>query len=127
MAKGLSGLGFDHDLRLGNEYESDLAIVMKATGDKVEVKADFLAAKTGNVFVEFSQPSGPSGLATTKADWWAFYIVGTHTWLLIQTFQLKKLCRKLLKLNGPVKGGDYDGFAGVLVPMGMLTTNSWEE
>ena len=120
MAQGLAGGGFAYDLVIGEEYESDLATILRSTGNKVEVKADFRAADTGNLFVEYHQPSGHSGIATSKAEWWAFYVVGTHTWYLIQSFKLKKLCRKALKQGLTRKGGDNDNYEGVLLPLSWL-------
>jgi len=116
-----SGLGFTHDLQIGNEYESDLAAILRSTGDKIEVKADFRAAETGNVFIEFSQPSGPSGLATTHAEWWAIYVVGAYTWLIVGTHRLKELCRIAYQEEHTANGGDGNRFKGVLLPISWLT------
>lgn len=121
MAKGLVNGGFRHDLALGEEYESQLADILKGFGCKtVEVKADGRSLATGNVFVEFKQPSGPSGLATTEADWWAFYLVGRLAWVLVEKGKLRELCVKAYKQGRTAKGGDYDQYEGVLLPISWL-------
>ena len=77
MTKGLSGRGFDLDLSREHFMEAGLGALL--TG-KLELKHDYQAWRTGNVFVEFKQHSERdgvpvwigSGIAITESPWWAF-------------------------------------------------------
>ena len=42
-----------------------------------EVKEDLIAWKTEMVAIEFESRYRPSGISTTKADWWIYRIVDT--------------------------------------------------
>lgn len=55
-----------------------------------EVKADFLADRTGNVFVEFVQFGKPSGIQITEAMFHIYYF--NDTYHLIDTEDLLLLC-----------------------------------
>ena len=56
-----------------------------------EVKADHRAIQTGNFFIEYLGYGKPSGISTTKAN---FYILtDTIYYFLIQTDVLKLLCK----------------------------------
>lgn len=91
MTEGRSGAGFDIDLRNGQAREDALVYVFLRA--LVEVKSDRKARETGNVFVEYRQPSGLSGIATTTAQWWAFEI-DDDVWILVPTEKLRALDRK---------------------------------
>jgi hypothetical protein len=128
MADGLARSGFDIDLRDGQQYEAELADLLLALGgDKIEVKADALAYRTGNLFIEFRQPSGPSGLAVTTAHWWAFFIISPYPTrtviVLVKTERLKQLCREEWREGNFVAGGDNNNYTGVLLPLSRLIPN----
>lgn len=64
--------------------EYDIITRGKTGETKWEVKADRIAAKTGNFCIEFESSGKPSGLSLTKADYWAYYIVdGKNTELFV--------------------------------------------
>ena len=42
---------------------------------KYEVKADRWANKTGNIFIEYENNNRPSGISTTQADIYAYFVV----------------------------------------------------
>ena len=44
----------------------------------VEVKADRRAAETGNIVIEYEGYGKPSGISTTTAGRWAYFIEGTN-------------------------------------------------
>lgn len=118
MSDGLARQGFDIDLRDGEAHED--ALVHTFLQDKVEVKADFKAARTGNVFIEYQQKGRPSGIAITEAHYWAIHVVG-NGWAIIPTERLKALARAAY--NDPalrVKGGDHNLYDGVLIPIDWL-------
>ena len=59
-----------------------------------ELKCDYAADKTGNVFFEVFNPyrNEPSGLNATKANWWIHYIPSKAFCLM---FQPKRMLRHL--------------------------------
>ena len=87
-------MGFVADLQFGNKYEK-IAIDLLEAGDVVvppqntkhsawdfkhngvayEVKADRRACGTGNFAVEYECGGKPSGIETTQADVWIFFMV----------------------------------------------------
>lgn len=118
MSEGLSGAGFDLDLLHGKAREDAFAhILTRAT---FEVKSDAKARNTGNIFVEFRQHGRPSGIATTKADWWVIE-VNDDVWLVLPTERLKDAARLAWKQKRCARGGDFDAYEGALVPIHWLT------
>ena len=105
---------FAYDLEVGQNGENIFADLL--TGKKIEVKTDFQASRTGNLYIEFECWGKQSGLATTKADFWVFLIMkqGTNksTFGLdeieiikfVSTNRLKTICREWLKHNEKIKG-----------------------
>lgn len=116
MTKGISRKGFDLDLKEGQFHESELA---KAMGNpsSIELKTDFMAAETGNFFIEYAQKSGPSGLKTTTADYWAFKIPQKQCIILVETTRVRELAVRAYKAFGPKSGGDNNQQTGVLIPI----------
>ena len=76
------GLAINHKQRKGTAYDC----IIPVTEEKIEFKADFMAAKTGNHFVEFrySNSEGESWddsgiiLAAQQADYWVIYTGEEH-------------------------------------------------
>jgi hypothetical protein len=100
------GLSINHDQKKGSAWDC----MIPTTGQKIEMKFDFMAAKTGNHFVEFEysnnggedwDESGIS-LALYQSDYWAVYF-GRHSedyhWYYPQ--DVLDLAEKI---NAPVKG-----------------------
>jgi hypothetical protein len=104
---------FYADLKLGHKYEDELLkyvehdeyekvegyfkawdIKFSLCGNKTtyEVKCDRLAHKTGNLAVEYRCRDKPSGISTTTADYWAFFVIRgtTHDCYIIKTSVLKE-------------------------------------
>lgn len=117
---------FTNDLDFGNEYEKkainlfeyksfeikkgyfkeyDIILNLKNKKEvKIEVKADRKTKYTGNIVIEFDCRGKPSGITTTEADKWVYFVDGTNEVYIIPTKILK---RTIEKLNPPkVKGGD---------------------
>ena len=60
---------FDIDLSYGEIKEKELALILM--DEKIEVKSERGQwQETGNIAVELSSRGKPSGLVTTKANWW---------------------------------------------------------
>lgn len=116
---------FVKDLKLGQKYEDELLKYVEHDGyEKIEgcfkdwdikftlmgntttyeVKCDRLAYKTGNFAIEYNSRDKPSGISTSTADYWAFFIIKSesHDCYLIETSVLKNRIAKGLfkKANG---------------------------
>lgn len=125
---------FQNDLSFGKRYEQ-LASTMVSNfkefapnglfkgwdfcsdTSKYEVKADRLAYKYGcrTMFIEYECSGKPSGISTTEADYWFYFMVlpdGSSRRFLIPTSMLKKAC------NGCITkvGGDGWRSKGYIVP-----------
>lgn len=117
---------FDFDLRYGKVRERFLADLLQ--NQRVEVKSDRLAWKTGQAFVELYDAGKPSGLMVTRAPWWAF-IVDTregqpHHVVLVQTPYLWVLTDRWYRAKGLTQGGDGNKVQGVRVPLSALVHGS---
>lgn len=87
------------------------------TNKKVEVKYDKLGHKTGNIYIEYESRGKPSGIAITKADFYAYRISNSHL-IVIEVSELKSKLKHLVsigKARANVKGGDNNTSLGVLV------------
>lgn len=129
MTAGQSRRGFDLDLRDGQMKEGELGRILALGGSHIEVKTDYKASQTGNVFVEYEQagpPSfvaRPSGVAITVAEWWVTVLMdqeAVQCVLVNPTEYIKKVGRIALGKGLTSKGGDNDLYRGVLVPLGWL-------
>jgi len=105
---------FKYDLKLGQIGEKYLAEIL--TDKKIEVKTDFKASKTGNVFIEYKSRGKPSGISTSESEFYAF-ILSNELIILIKKEELKNRCRIYLGTSRDVKGGDSNTSMGVLLPV----------
>ena len=103
---------FAFDLKMGQDEEIWLADLLR--GKTVEVKRDYIASRTGNLFVEFSSRGKASGLATTKANFWAFILDGERV-VIVPTKYLQQVARLAYSEGRTVRGGDNNTSEGVLV------------
>jgi len=107
---------FDIDLEYGIAGENHVLGLLNGAM-KVEVKTDRMAHSTGNLAVEYSSRGLPSGIATTKADYWAFVIGDNNTVIFIPTERLKELARVWYKAGYIVDGGDQNTSKIILIPI----------
>ena len=110
---------FRYDLEIGQEYETLLSEVIASA---IEVKRDFKCYETGNLFVEYESRGKRSGISTTEAKWWVYWFSKTRS-ILIETKELKQLCRKYIGTNRDILGGDSNTSKGILLPMEDLFKN----
>lgn len=98
-----SDIKFIEDLLRGEEGEQ-LLVKAFLTG---EVKRDYGAGKTKNIFVEHESWKKPSGVATTESDYWITVLDGEgfngEVFIGIKTSRLKSL---LEKIKWVTRGGD---------------------
>lgn len=99
---------FDLDLQDG-QWAEELCRSLLNGSRRIEVKRDFRAVVTGNVFVETRCRGRPSGLSTTEAEYWAF-VLGRRVFF-IPTVEL----RALLRFGEKARGGDNGTSEGVLL------------
>jgi len=104
---------FKYDLKVGQVKEKELGDIL--TDKTIEVKNDLQATDTGNVYVEYFSRGKPSGISTTKSDYYCFAFGNTYH--LIPTEELKTKCRKYLNTNKDKKGGDNNTSKGILLPI----------
>jgi len=116
---------FKYDLKLGQQGETIIAELLNDA--TIEVKTDFIAAKTGNVYIEYQSRGKLSGIATSEAKYWIYIILKANTprkhfnskdietILFFRIEDLKEKCRNWLRQNEPKKGGDYNSSLGCLI------------
>ncbi len=112
----MANLNFKEDLKLGNDGETavrtflefqgatyvesnhdnkyDLKMLVKGLEKTYEIKTDVKVAPlfdTGNIFIEYESRNKPSGIATSKADWFVTYFLFLNELWFIKTETLRKL------------------------------------
>lgn len=120
---------FKYDLELGQLGEGWVGKMLSE--QTIEVKFDFACYRTGNFYIEYESRDKPSGIATTKADYWML-IASTEKGVdlkqnlraiatddimfsvLISTDRLKEICRNKY-YRKDVSGGDMNTSKGVLI------------
>jgi hypothetical protein len=125
---------FRYDLSVGQLAEGYLGNIL--SNKKVEVKFDFGAHRTGNVYIEYMSRGKLSGIATTTANYWLLVIASESASrlradaseilesdiicsLLIPVPRLKEICRTRF-FRRDVPGGDDNTSLGVLVKVKAL-------
>ena len=107
---------FAFDLKFG-QVEGEDYIADLLPQSRMEVKADRLTKKTGNLYFEYESRGKCSGIATTKADVMA-YKLNDGMVLIFDVIKLKQVLRDLVKKGKAkmgVKGGDNNTSLGILV------------
>lgn len=106
---------FDIRLAEGEVREKRLREIL--TSKTIEVKADLMCRKTGNVLIEYCQgQSTISGIAVTSADFWAIEFQD-DVFLLIPTDALRKIARNFYRApEYRVDCGDNNN-KGVKIPI----------
>lgn len=116
---------FNSDLKFGKKYEVEALNYFKYTKVcmseglfkgydfilddkiKVEVKADRMAQKTCNIAIEHTYKGYKSGITTTKAHYYVYFVEKCKTFDCYK-IPVKKLRKIIIKNNcRSVKGGDF--------------------
>ena len=122
---------WDIDLAFGEENEEKLVRVLKHGKIEVKTERDIWRA-TGNIAVEISYYNKPSGLAVTKADWWATILSWKNEVkgvILLPVDNMKKIVKDSAK-KGKSRiemGGDDNASELVLVPLKELMNELQEK
>jgi len=101
----LDYLDYDHfERKEGYFKEYDFVFSKDGKEYKVEVKSDRQSAITGNMAIEYECNNKPSGLTSTTADFWMYFVVhkDRDDCYKIPTNELKGLVKDCRK----VRGGD---------------------
>ena len=115
---------FTSCLTFGKTGESLVAdLVSEHSNVTVEVKTDTVSDRTGNIYIEYQCRGQPSGIAKTKADWYA-YITPSFV-LMLPTEPLKDWLRTKMREGKykPKNGGDYNKSVGLLIPINDLVSS----
>lgn len=105
---------FKYDLKVGQVAEERLGDILQ--NKTIEVKRDLQAIQTGNIFIEYESRNKPSGIATTQAHYWCYFINNSRMFI-IETNELKELTRKYIKTKRNIVGGDMNSSKGILLPL----------
>jgi hypothetical protein len=108
---------WDIDLEFGKVGERRLNDIF--ANEKIEVKRDRIAMRTGNMAIEYMQQGRPSGIATTEADYWCYIFTNGDddaVYVIIPTDRLKEIAREQYKLGNIKHCGDNKNVI-VLVPV----------
>jgi hypothetical protein len=121
-------MNFKKDLTLGEKYQVELINVLKPINYKMmtglfkeydliiddimpiyyEVKADRYTYKTGNFCIEYECSNKKSGISTTTADYYAYFIlkpIGQYDLYIIPVIDIKNLINKDINIKKKT-GGD---------------------
>lgn len=97
----------------GKGKHFDFTLVYPNKTESVEVKTDFMAQKTGNLYMEFACNDKDSGLAITTADYWAVLVPHKQCiFLFCPKTMLSWLKTAQKKI---IKGGDRKAVWGFVV------------
>ena len=106
---------FRYDLKLGQMAETKFHEILSEK--KIEVKYDRKTKSSKNLFIETESRNKPSGIRTTEADYWTYFI-DDNVCFTIPVDRIKKEIIKMTE-NGNlrlVRGGDSNTTKGVLIP-----------
>jgi hypothetical protein len=100
--------------------EWDVKLKNGALEAKYEVKSDRLSAKTGNLCIEYECSGQPSGISTTQADYYAYFVIkgSDHDLYLIPVPRIKELIAQ--GAYKKMKGGDSYRSEFYLIPKAHL-------
>jgi hypothetical protein len=112
---------FKNDIEFSDSKFYDIKII--SLGLTFEVKNDILAAKTGNVAIEYKSRGKDSGLVTSTADYWVYKF--NNECLMIKTSNLRKELIDNKNYFRIVSGGDNSTSQLFLVKISTFKT--WGE
>ena len=99
---------WDAKFRYGNEWRH------------YEVKADFSANKTGNLFIEYRHTGVPSGISLTKSEYYVFFILNGEE--LVDVYEipteiLKEKCNSGRYRTATCYNSGWNKSEGYLIPI----------
>ena len=106
---------FDFQLKRGQMRESILRDALMGEFEEVAIEAKSEVKSRTHVFIELKGYGKPSGLAISKAGWYAIEI-SEGVWILIETDLLWGLVDEALERFGMKHGGDQGASYGAIIP-----------
>ena len=104
---------FRFDLEVG-KVKGETKFHNMLSDSKIEVKFDRKTRETGNVYIEYNSRGKDSGIITTEADYWVYFIHDEECFVI----STKRLKEKLGKLKPrKIPGGDNNTSMGFLVKL----------
>jgi hypothetical protein len=88
-----SCFNFRNDLKVGAVGEAYVAAIFKDKNVTLEVKKDDWTTRSGNIAIEFESRGKPSGILTTKSDFWC-QVVGHYFVLVFPVGFLREVYQK---------------------------------
>jgi hypothetical protein len=110
---------FKYDLEIGQEGEKMIAMIFETPVEKIEVKRDMKAIKTGNLYFEYESRGKKSGIATTQSEYIFIILENSVGGLFFETNKLKKVLRPLISTHTKL-GGDLNSSKGILISISDL-------
>lgn len=108
---------WDIDYQIGKQGELFMTNVLRSLGTaRIEIKTDEMAARTGNVYIEYECRGRPSGIATSKAEFWAWVLPGDII-LVAKTSAVRDLARTYFRAGKSECRRGSHPTRGVLVPV----------
>lgn len=113
--------GWAVDRPFGESRERAFAEVLLADTRtvRIEHKHDRKCRHTGNLCVEFAQKTGPSGIATTQSERWAFELLD-DCWLLVPTKRLVEVHDVALARGMWKPTGDFGNNSSLFPPCWLI-------
>ena len=86
--------------------EYDIIVKHNDSETKYEIKADRLSHKTGNLCIEIACSGRPSGITSTKSDYWGYFVIKSDGYDLyvLPTEELKQMA--FSNQYKKIRGGD---------------------
>ena len=103
--------------------EYDIIMSKDDIETKIEVKADRLAKKTGNIYIEYMCNKKLSGISTSKSDIYVYYIINDdkdYNAYIIPTIELKEMIDAKAYFK-KISGGDGFRSKGYLFKLSNLS------
>lgn len=124
---------FDIDYRRGLVGEELVGTFLQAlAGSLIEVKTDYRAHETGNVYLETHQksPRGEwykSGINATKADWFVYAGPSASGFMVLKTNRLLELAKDKPKVNVNTENENTRATHGRLIKLDDMVKAIFEE
>lgn len=97
---------FDVQLKRGQIVEEELREVLCGPLEVIRLEVKSERDSRSHVFIEYMCRGKPSGISSTKAEWYAIEVY-PHRFVLIETAKLAEMVRaEYLKGIDPIHGGE---------------------
>ena len=86
----------DWDVKLDQGVAAERRFIDLVGGSTYEVKRDGYAWKTGLFYIEYENRGKPSGIMTTRADYWVLTSGSMDFFAVVETEKLRRLAKKAI-------------------------------